>query len=455
MFEQTNKAVFFWLTLAVLVCYANSFTGVFQFDDYNVIVDNPRVHSWSSWLEGLTLGIRPLLKVSYTVNWTMNTGVIGFHLTNVLIHLSNTFLVYLLSKEFIKAQWQAEKLINTPLLVALLFAVHPIQTEAVTYICGRSSSLMAFFYLAGFLFYITGRAQQDNIKIYAITPLLFVAALSVKETAVTFPFALLLWEYACGGKWKPSLRSLWPSWLVLFFGTLVFLFSHSYWTQIENSLKFNSLPGNIATQLEAFTYLLKQWIIPLVLNIDTDLKLQRDFSDSFWPLVSFIATFILILACWRKRPWVSFSLAWVMLQLMPLYVFIPRLDIANDRQMYLAAWPLFLLLVIELTFALNQRFFKMVVVVIVALSCSLTLLRNRDYASEINLWEDTVKKSPNKSRVHNNLGYAYLLSHRYKEARSEFLIALKLDPKLYKARYNIYRVDDELSASASKSEIVK
>jgi tetratricopeptide (TPR) repeat protein len=447
MFEQTNKAVFFWLALAVLICYANSLSGVFQFDDYNVIVNNPRVHTWSSWLEGLTLGIRPLLKVSYTINWTMNSGVLGFHITNVLIHMANTFLVYLLTKEFIRTQWQADKLMNAPFCAALLFAVHPIHTEAVTYVCGRSSSLMTFFYLAGMLTYIYGRVQQSKIKIYFFTPLLFIAALSVKETAVTFPFALLLWEYACGGKWQSSLRQLWPSCLVLLVGGLIFILSQSYASQMVRSLEFNSLQGNAATQLDAFTYLLKQWMIPIALNIDTDLKLQRDLSESTQPLIIFAVFFSLIVVCWRRRPWVSFAIAWVMLQLIPLHMLLPRLDIANDRQMYLAGWPIFLMLIIELTLLLKQRIFQFVVIVLLAIHTSLTIFRNRDYASEISLWEDTAKKSPYKARVHNNLGYAYLLAHRNIEARREFLTALKMDPSLYKARYNLYRVDDEIYSS--------
>ncbi len=455
MRERTNFVALAWLTLAVLVCYANSLSGEFQFDDYNVIVNNPRVQTWPSWLEGLTLGIRPLLKISYTINWIMNTGVIGFHLTNMLIHLANTFLVFLLAKEFIRSQWHAENLLNAPIIAALLFAVHPIQTEAVTYICGRSSSLMTFFYLSGLLTYINGRVQHNTIKIYFVTPVLFIAALSVKETAVTFPFALLLWEYVCGGKWQPSMRQLWPSWLVLLVSGLVFIFSQSYATQMARSLEFNSLQGNAATQLEAFAYLLKQWMIPITLNIDTDLKLQHDLSDSTQPLIIFILLFCLMLLCWRRRPWVSFAIAWVMLQLIPLHLFLPRLDIANDRQMYLAGWPIFLSLVIELTLLLNQRAFRIAVVVMLATYSSITVLRNRDFATEIALWEDTVKKSPNKARVHNNLGYAYLISHRTIEARREFITALQMDPNMYKARYNLYRVDDELSDGLLKHESVR
>src|SRR3990170_4793815 len=82
------------LALAVLIGYANVLNGSFQFDDYNVIVNEPSVHSWSNWLAGLDHGIRPLLKLSYTLNWTMGAGVVGFHLTNLLIHLANAYLVY-------------------------------------------------------------------------------------------------------------------------------------------------------------------------------------------------------------------------------------------------------------------------------------------------------------------------------------------------------------------------
>lgn len=434
-----------WLTLAVSIAYVNALIGGFQFDDYNVIVNNPRVHSWASWLEGLSLGIRPLLKFSYLLNWTMGAGVIGFHLTNLLLHLANAYLVYRLSQEFVRQQWQADTLKNVPFLAALLFAVHPIHTEAVTYICGRSTSLMTLLYLAGLLTYISGRMQQSKLKVYGLTPLLFVIALSVKETAVTFPLALLLWECACGGKWQRALKPQWPNWLVLILGALFFLLSNSYLSQMERSAQLNSLQGNAATQLYAFAYLLRQWAAPLWLNIDPSLQLQRDFSASLLPLLFFAALFALMLACWRKRPWVSFALAWVILQLIPLHLFLPRLDIANDRQMYLAGWPLFLALAIELTLWLNARTLRLTAAALLLVLTSLTVLRNMDYVSEIALWEDTVMKSPNKARVHNNLGYAYLLAHRNIEARREFITALQLDPRLYKARYNLYRVDDEAS----------
>ena len=439
------------LALAVLIGYANVLNGSFQFDDYNVIVNEPSVHSWSNWLAGLDHGIRPLLKLSYTLDWTMGAGVVGFHLTNLLIHLANACLVYLLSQSFIRQQWQHASFQHVALVAALLFALHPVHTEAVSYISGRSASLMALFYLGGLLSYVTGRMQGDWRLVYLVTPLLFLLALATKETAVTFPLALLAWELCCGGRWRPALHLMWPNWAVLGAAAMFFLLSDSYAAQIQRSAEFNHLQGSLATQLAACAWLMKQWLLPLRLNIDPDLPLLTDISAALLPLSLFVAATAAMLLCRRKRPWISFALCWAMLQLIPLYLFLPRIDIANERQLYLAGWPLFLALGIELTLRMNTRTFRLAVAASLLVLASLTVLRNQVYADEISLWQDTVTKSPDKARVHNNLGHAYLLAQRREEARREFSIALQLDPTHYRARYNLYRVDDELTSSDDRN----
>ncbi len=430
-----------WLLLAVLACYFNSLSGAFQFDDYNVIVDNPRVHSWDAWLGGLSHGIRPLLKFSYTLDWTLGLGAVGFHLTNLLIHLADAYLVYLLAGKFVRRQPQRERLREVPLFTAVLFAVHPVDTEAVTYICGRSVALMTMFYLGALLCYVTGRTRHNSIYLYVATPLLFLLALGVKETAVTFPLALLVWELCCGGNWRTAFRPQWPSWAVLLLGALFFLSSDNYISQMERSAELNSLQGNIATQLLAFTWLMRQWALPLWLNIDPDLPLQHDFSGAALPLLFFSAVCALLFLFRRKRPWITFALAWALLQLIPLYLFLPRIDIANERQLYLASWPLLLALVIELALLLRAPAFRRSATILTLILAALTVMRNRDYASEIALWEDTVGKSPHKARAHNNLGYAYLLAQRNADARREFTTALQLDPHLVKARNNLQRLE--------------
>jgi hypothetical protein len=432
------------LGLAVFACYANSLWGDFQFDDYNVIVFNPGVHSWGAWLRGLDTGIRPLLKFSYTLNWTMSEDVIGFHLLNIAIHLCNVMLVFALTREFVRRhpvlpqqEW------GIAFLAALLFAVHPAHTEAVTYICGRSVGLMTVFYLAGMLAYSVGRTRQSSALMSLATPLCFIAALGVKETAATFPLALLAWHLACGGSAREAIKTQWLVWLVMLLGAVFFLAHGGYFSMMEKSAALNNLQGNIATQATAFFYLMRQWLLPLWLNIDPDLPVLSGL-DGHWPPVLLLAgTLVVTLAVFRRRPWMGFALAWALIQLVPLYCFLPRIDVANDRQLYLVSWPLALALVAETALLLKNP--KRLVVAGVALACALgvlTVLRNQDYRNEVALWESTAALSFGKARVHSNLGVAYELAGHEEYARREYGIALELQPDNPTVRDNLKRVSE-------------
>lgn len=436
------------LLLAVLLCYANGLGGAFQFDDYKVIVDNPAVQSWAAWntLEGQGfLGLRPLLKLSYVLNATVGWGVLGFHLVNVLIHLGNCLLVYAVTLRLVQG-WFNGGAARIALASALLFAVHPAHTEAVTYVCGRSTGLMAFFYLAGIWAYVSVpdralAARWGLVRLHGLVPLCFVLALGVKETAVTFPLALLACDVALGTPWRQMLRRQWPVWTLLVAGAVYFLLNDIYRAQMQRSVEFNHLAGNVATQSMAFAYLMRQWVLPLWLNIDPDLPVLRTLASAAWYLLGLGAAGLVTLLCWRKRPWISFALAWALIHLLPLYMVLPRLDIANDRQLYLAAWPLGMVVAVELALALHAARFQWALGLLVLGLGSLTVVRNQDYATEIALWESTVLQSPNNARVHNNLGYAYKLAGRLDDARKEYTTTLQLDPQHIKARYNLWRLD--------------
>lgn len=416
--------------------------GVFQFDDYKVIVEYEGVHSWQAWVDGLGHGIRPVLKLSYMLNWVSGWGPRGFHLVNISIHLANAWLVYRLAQEFVANQPQEGRLQEVPLLVALLFVAHPIHTEAVTYISGRSSSLMTLFYLAAVLVYARARHRHSAWHLALLVPTLFVTALAVKETAVTLPPALLLWEFACGGNWRTALRRQWPCWSVLLVAGVFFLLNDSYFEHMRLSAESNSLSGNVAVQLSGLVHLLRQWLMPVALNIDPDLSTSSNFTGMAVPLLLAFVVVVCMFRLVRARPWISFALAWVLLHTIALHLLLPRLDVANERQMLLAGWPLLLALVIELTLWLRPGVVRVLVVFLVLVLAGLTVLRNQVYISEIALWQDTVAKSPQKARVHNNLGYAYVLANQREAARREFARALQLDPHDLKARGNLRRLDE-------------
>lgn len=441
------------LAAAILTAYCNALLwGQFQFDDFKVIVDNPGVHSWQAWRENLGHGIRPLLKLAYTLDWTNGWGAAGFHLSNLLIHYFNALLVLALSHRFCETQPALrEQAATISLFAALLFALHPIHTEAVTYLCGRSSALMTLFFLCGTLTYLTGRQRDNPLLLHVLTPLAFLAALGVKETAAMFPPTLLALESICGGGARTAARRQWTSWLLLAAGTIFFFVHPAYRVLMADSAGLNNLAGNLANQLHAVVWLLRQWWLPLWPNIDPDLPLSRGLGDSLPQAALCAALLLAMLSSWRRRPWIALAIVWLFVQLLPLHLFLPRIDVANERQMYLAGWPLALALGAELALRLEPRRFMVATAALLLGAAVLTVDRNRDYRSEIALWQATVRHSPDKARPHNNLGYAYRLAGRTDEARAEFRRALQLDPNYIKARGNLARMDEEAATAARQA----
>lgn len=441
---QTKRQIIAVLVVAVFAAYANALLwGMFQFDDYNVIVGNPAVHSWQAWWADVGHGIRPLLKLSYTFDWSLGWGAAGFHLTNLLIHAGNTLLVWLLTAAFLR---QSVRLVASARLVsattALLFALHPIHTEAVSYISGRSSSLMALFYLGGMLCYLAGRQRQSRWYLHVVTPLLFVAALAVKETALTFPLALLLLHVASGGTWRTVLARTWSSWLVSVASLAYALQDASYSVHLLRSLAAHEGWSNLTLQASALFYLLGQWGWPLWLNIDPDLRGAEVISSAkLGGLIAVVAGTVILIGRLRQRPWLGFALAWVLLHLLLVYLVTPRIDIANERQLYLVSWPLLMALTAEMALWRTTRQFVALSAMLLLACTTLTVLRNLDYRSELALWQATVALSPDKARVHNNLGYAYDLAGQHAEARRHYLQALALDRQNFKSSYNLKALD--------------
>ena len=408
------------LTVAALaaIAYLPSLAGVFHFDDYNVIVHYPTVHSWEALLERAGGGVRPLLKASYTLNWTLGGG---FSLLNIALHAMNAALLFLVGEALFGDRRAA-------FVAALLFAFHPAATEAVTYISGRSSSLMALFYLGALLAYLRGAH-------WSISASLFVLAVATRETAVTLPAALLLCELCRAERpaWREILRRQWAHWTLLLAGGVFLLLNQRYFDLIAYGYGERSLADNLLTQVGGISYLVLRLVSLHGYNIDPALPTLTEWT----PVLAFQALFLLSLlilgvANLRRRPWIGFGVLWFFLQLAPTNSIVPRLDVANDRQLYLASWGLFLALCIQLRNL--PRFALSFIVILFAVA---SILRQLDYRSEIILWESSVALAPWNARAHNNLGYAYQLAGRTEDARREYYSALLFDPHHQKTRFNL------------------
>lgn len=434
------------ITAVVFAAYSNAFFGVFQFDDFNVIVDELSVHSFSAWLSGPAFGIRPLLKLSYALNWTGDRGIFGFHLFNVAVHAVNAVLVLLLSRSFCNRFPSLRQHSGAiALTTALVFALHPVQTEAVTYISGRSMSLMAMFYFGSMLAYVRGVESKSVFQQHILSSLLFGAAVAVRETAITLPFALLLWESA--GQTTSATRIIARSqpvqWAMLG-GIIVMLLAHPVYRDLMLfSLDTRSIAANLMNQVHGVFYLLSRFVAVHRLNIDPDLPVAHSWSVMLAAESALLlAALVLGVAALRGRPWIGFGLLWFFLHLLPTNSLLPRLDIANERHLYIAGWGLFLALIVELyrlweTVSLDIRAIKAAVVSALLILGLFTVMRNQVYRSEEALWQKTLETAPDNARAHNNLGFAYFHEGKRKEAIAEYRQALLLRPDYERARMNL------------------
>lgn len=443
------------LAAAAGISYANAFRGVFQFDDYNVIVENPVVHSLAAFAGDLPNGIRPLLKLSYLVNWTAGWGLFGFHLVNLSLHAANTILVFLLARRMAAGKDGAGLPAHgtVPFLAALLFAVHPVQTEAVTYISGRSMSMMAFFYLASLLSYVRGAAGGKG-WLYVVSPVLFVLAVLTKETAVTLPVALTLWEGAFGtGKRmvRDIVRRQAVHWTLLFLVAAAGAFHGTYRELFLYGFGARSVTENLLTQMNGIVYLLSRLLRIDRLNIDPDLPVHVSWSAGLLADAGILAgLFFLGSALLRRQPAAGFGLLWFFLQIVPTNSVVPRLDVANERHLYLASWGIFLAAAAGAQWAQARlprtgRWIRSGWFATAALLVFFTVSRNEVYRSEVTFWEETALRSAGKARVHNNLGYAYYRAGQPERAIPAYRQALRIDPDLRPAKGNLALAKAEIA----------
>ena len=399
------------------VAYLPSLAGVFHFDDYNVIVNYPTVHSWQALLERAGGGVRPLLKASYTLNWTLGGG---FSLLNIAFHAMNAALLFLVGEILFKHRKAA-------FVAALLFALHPAATEAVTYISSRSSSMMAVFYLGALLAYLHGQR--------VVSAALFVLAVATRETAATLPAALLLCELCRAERpaWREIVRRQWIHWALLLAGGVFLLFNQRYFDLIAYGFAERSLADNLLTQVGGISYLVLRLVSLRGYNIDPALPTLTEWTPWLaFQAFSLLLLFAIAIMSLRARPWLAFGVLWFFLQLAPTNSIVPRIDVANDRQLYLASWGLFLVFCIQLR---DVRPLPIVATLVVFAAAS--IVRQLDYRSEIALWESSVALAPWNARGHNNLGYAYQVAGRPEDARREYQAALLFDPGHQKARFNL------------------
>ena len=445
------------LACAGAIAYANSFAGVFLFDDYRSIVEDARLEDLQTFLAHLPGMIRPLLKATLLADRLVwGTDPAGYHLLNLCLHLGSGLLLYGILKQLVDESSPPRAATETsmvPLGAALLFLVHPIGTETVTYLSGRATGLAAFWYLAGFLLYLRASRPEQIPRALSWGQAgaigCFTLALLSKETAITFPLALLLVELVARRTRGGALRTIvlrlhTPFWAVLLLFLGAAAMNSRYRVLFDTALHIRPLYEQLIAQVNVISYATTLVVAPGRINFDHDFPQYASVLAWPTPLALALLSGLVGLAVGRARaqPLLAFGIAWFFLQLLSTNSVLQREDLLSERNLYLPAAGLFLALASswyaierwvldrfsERRSAIPLQAVGILPVLVVGLLISQTVARNAIYSDPIVFWTDTVNKSPAKSRPRVNLGHAHFLAGDFSRATDQFRIALALDP---------------------------
>ena len=450
MAYSRNVALPVLLILIDLALYANTLQASFHFDDWEVIVENPalrRVNDLPAIWE--TFNTRFLVGLTFAFNYALGKhNVFGYHLFNILCHIASSLLLYALVHLTLRTPaLRGNRLARPPGTLAfcasLIFLVHPIQTQAVTYLWQRAASLATFFCLASVVLYAKARLSS-RISLYAASLATTLFGMLTKEIAVTIPFMLVLYEFSFFNTGKETLKKR-VALLSPFLGTLVvipWVFSQA------GSGGLNLLkppPMSVEnrflywlTQVNVVRTYLRLLFFPIRQNLDYDYPLVRhlgpDLLFSFFLLIGILLVGIKI---FKRHRLASFGILWFFLTLGPeSLTALP--DLLFEHRLYLpmVGFSLFLPSIFFPLLKDPKRLTAFFVGIGILLSIA-TIRRNGIWKEEVSLWQDVVQKSPRKPRGYDNLGVAYGRRGEYEKAIVFLQKAIELNPDYAEAHHDL------------------
>lgn len=450
--------------VAVFACYYNSLQTPMVFDDLHNILNNTNIHIKELSFQSLQQAAfdnptpRPVAYVSFALNYYFGgLDVLGYHLVNNLI-LGITGLVVFWLLRFVMPRLGPELDSDRTdhdlgtwhwwiaLAGALLFVVHPIQTQSVTYIVQRMASLSTMFYLAGLLAFLKGRIATVNGRLmwWALSLLLWVLALGTKQMTATLPLAIVLCEWILFQKGERAWLKTGATYLAiagLLIGLVLFIFkgvdAHKLLTRGYSKRDF-SLSERLLTEGRVMVH----YVTLILLPLPSRLTLVYDYPIStslFTPLTTVFSWLAIITSvAWsflyaRQYRTISFCVLWFFLHLAVESTVIP-LEIIYEHRLFL---PMFG--VCGLYAAGVQKLASRLPLALVSVAVVTVLLgwgthvRNQAWQSALVLWQDNLSKSPSEHRTWFNLGLEHMGNDDRDNALKSFKRTNELQPRFQKA----------------------
>jgi protein O-mannosyl-transferase len=493
------------IVLIGIIVYSNTLHSPFIYDDYSSIVDNSEIKNLSSFSDGASLlKGRYLGRLSFAVNYHFNVlNPFGYHIVNITIHLLAAILVYCLVLLTARTPLfrQSE---NTPcqsdfqviaLYAAVLFVAHPVQTQAVTYIVQRFTSLATLFYLLSLVSYIKGRLDDSPregtaIPFFLVSFLAAAAAMESKEIAFTLPFMIALYEFTFFR--GPALKRL--GYIGLIATTLLIIPFQLIMARLSSSSLLLA-PGKLLTEnvsIPRDLYLYSQFgvITTYIRLIFLPINQTIDYYHSQYAMMKFfqfgviaplfLLLSIIILAFYlhirgvrRNQPvlcLIAFGVFWFFIALAIESSIIPISDLIFEHRVYLPSAGAFIAIAATAILLLGKLSRKgtifrhavpAVMVITITAYATATLARNAVWKDDISINRDNVKKTPLRGLAHNNLGYTYLVKGMFEPAVQEFRSAIDLNPAIAPAEVydnlgialkKLYRYEEALAAFEKASQ---
>ncbi|HYL38938.1 MAG TPA: tetratricopeptide repeat protein [Bryobacteraceae bacterium] len=413
---------------AVLQVYWPAIHGPFLLDDsylpYMAFNPDPALHTWIH-------GLRPLLMFTFWLNF-LNAGnqdTFGYHLANVLLHFSNGILILLAVRKVLSwagiEKWRAGVL---SVFAAGLFVLHPLQTESVSYIASRSETLSLFWVLGAFVVFLYRSGDAIGVgRAIAILALFGAAVLSKEHTAV-LPALLLVTDYY----WNPefSLAGIRRNWRlyvpIVIGGALAGAF---VWRVLQGGPTAGFGVKGLAwyqyffTQCRVIWEYIGMFVLPVGQNLDPDVAISHGILDhgAVVGLIALAGATVLAGIYRRRFPLASYGWFTFLILIAPTSSFVPIADPFAERRLYL---PFIGLLFIVADFLSRWKTARTTLIaalgaVLLAESAA-TYQRNQLWGSSIDLWKDTVDKSPHKYRPRFQLAFAYYQAGDFGDAIDQF-----------------------------------
>jgi len=432
------------LAVAMLV-YGNTLLNSFTMDDDIYVLHNPAVTSFSikGLFEPATANtpfrfFRPVTFATFALNRAVGgMQPFGYHLFNLLLHAAVTLLLYVVLRKLLETMPQGT---TVAFVSALLFAVHPIHTEAVASVVGRSELLAAGFLLAAWLLHLHDRP--------VLTLVCFVLALLSKESAVAFIPIVLAGDYA-RGKLKPLLRYGLIAGTAVAYLTVLWKvqggrFGAEGVTFLDNPLAHFPASLRILNALRVAWKYVGLQVYPATLSCDYSYNAIRLYSNWRHTAPAAIAAlFVLALWIWafwtQRKEWVLAGAIYLGGFAVTANLLVPTGTIMAERLAYLPSAG-FCLLVALLWIRLenhHRRLAWAAFAILVAALAARTVVRNRDWRDNFSLFSAAVRAVPGSAKMHANLGGEYFYRGQLDAARMELQTALRIYPNYPEAmEYN-------------------